>query len=267
MGSISDYLENELLDHVFNASYTPPATVYLALSTSDPTDDASGLSEPSGNGYARKAITFGAAASRTITQSTDVTFDQATGSWGTISHWALMDAETSGNMMAHGAFAESKQVVDGNTPYVSSGEVYIEFQAGEISDYLANALLDFAFRNQALSSPDTYVALTIATVSDSDTGSTISEPSGGAYARVQVNPNGGSSPTWNTASSGEVDNADEISFPTATASWGTAVATAICDASTAGNLLFYDNGDLPDQAIGSGDTVKFAIGSFAVQMS
>jgi hypothetical protein len=58
MGSFSNYLENELLDHVFGAAaYSAPATLYVGLSTADPTDDDSGLAEPSGNGYARVAVT------------------------------------------------------------------------------------------------------------------------------------------------------------------------------------------------------------------
>ncbi len=36
MGSVSDFLEGKLLDHIFNAAYTPPGTVYLGLSTADP---------------------------------------------------------------------------------------------------------------------------------------------------------------------------------------------------------------------------------------
>ena len=54
MGGFSDYWENKILDHIFGkGSYTPP-TIYVGLSTADPTDDGSGLAEPSGNGYARK---------------------------------------------------------------------------------------------------------------------------------------------------------------------------------------------------------------------
>lgn len=66
MGSLSDYSENELLDHLCNAAYTPPATVYLGFSTADPTDDASGIAEPAGGNYGRKAIAFDAAASRKV---------------------------------------------------------------------------------------------------------------------------------------------------------------------------------------------------------
>lgn len=277
MGSITDYLEGELLDHVLNNSAAPQtATVYLALATADPTDAATGASmnEVADSGsYARKAITFGTAGTptaRRIIQSATVTFDQATGSWGTITHWAIVDSAThgAGNVLAHGALASSKSVVSGNTPSVASGEVYVEFSAGEISDYLAEALLDYIFRNQAFTPPATYVALTTATIADTDTGATITEPAGGAYARKLVSPNGGSSPTWDLAASSVVDNTHDIDMTASGASWGTIVAVAIVDNATAGagNLLLYDNG-LTDQAVGDGDTAHFAAGDLDIQMS
>ena len=61
------------------------------------------------------------------------------------------------------------------------------------------------FSNTAYSKPDTYIALTTATISDTATGSTITEPSGNNYARKQVNINGGSSPTWSAGSVGRAD--------------------------------------------------------------
>ena len=277
MGSISDFLENELLDHIFNgagAAYTPPTTVYLGLSTADPGDDGSGLAEPSGNGYARKAIAFDAAASRLINQTSQVTFDQATGSWGTITHWAAFDALTSGNMLAHGSLSTQKEVVNGNTPSVAAGEADISFKAlgskgdttNNISDYLANKLLDFAFRNQIFTQPDTYCAMCTANIADNDTGSSISEPAGGAYARKQVNPNGGSSPTWDLAAAGLVDNTHDITFADPTASWGSITAQAILDALTAGNLLFFDN-DITEQTPDSGDTVKVPAGDWDASLT
>lgn len=275
MGSITDFLEAELLDHVFNAVYTPPATVYLALCTGDPTDAATGASMnecANQYAYARTAITFGAAATRRVTQSGDVQFPQASGGgWGTVTHWAIVDTNTygSGNVLAHGAFGASKAVNDGNTPTVASTEVYVEISAGEVSDYLANALLDFAFRNQAFSAPDTYVALIITNpVTDSMTGSTITEPSGGSYARVQVNVNGGVSPTWDLAAGTTptlVDNTHQIDFPTATGDWGTIIAVAIVDAASAGNLLFYDN-TMTDQPVGNGDDSNFPIGDLDITL-
>jgi len=267
MGSLSDYLENALLDHVLNQNtYTPPTTIYIALSTADPQDDGSGVSEPSGGGYARQPITFGAASNRRVTQDADVEFPQATADWGTVTHWALFDASTGGNMLAYGDLASAKTVYEGNVPTIASGEVYIEFSAGYISDYLANALLDFVFRNQTYTSPSTYVALTTSTVSDSDTGSTISEPLGNGYSRVLVNPSGGSSPAWGTVSNGTIENVDNIDVgPASGGSWGTIVATALVDASSGGNVLFYDN-NVADQEVGDGDTYRFPVGDFNISM-
>jgi len=271
MGSLSDFSELELLDHVFSAAYSPVATVYLALCTADPTDAGTGASmnECANSGsYARKAIAFGAAASRRITQSGVVTFDAATGAWGTVSHWALVDSGTygAGNLLASGAFAVSKSIVSGNTPSVADAQVYTEYSAGEISTYLANKLLDLMFRNQAYSKPATHVALAVSALADADTDITAKECSGTSYARKQVNINGGSSPTWDLAASGVVDNTHAVTFPTAGGTWSTIVGVGICDAATTGNLLFYDNTQA-DQAVGSGDTVSYAVGVLDIEMS
>lgn len=263
MGSLSDYLELKLLDHVFNAAYTPVATVYLALFESDPTDAFSGT-ETAYTSYARQAIAFDAAASRSISQTALETFPANTGSTVTITHWGIFDALTVGNGLAHGSFAVSKQVNNGNTPSVAAGEITVSFSAGEISDYLANNLLDFAFRNQAFSAPATYVALVDTIVVDADTGTTISEPAAG-YAREIVNVNGGASPTWDLAAAGLVDNTHLIQFDTPTGSWGTIVGVAIVDALTLGNLLCYDNG-MGDQAVGTDDDVEFPIGDLDITL-
>ena len=78
MSEFSDYLENALINAVLrNTSYTSPATVYVALFTSDPTDAGTGT-ELSGNGYARTAVTFGSPSNGVTTNSADVTFPTAT---------------------------------------------------------------------------------------------------------------------------------------------------------------------------------------------
>jgi hypothetical protein len=121
MGSFGNYLEDELLDHVFGAAaYTAPVTLYLALSTADPTDDASGIAEPSGGSYARLAVTnnatnFPAASGGSKSNGVDMTFATATGSWGVITHMAIYDALTGGNMLAHAALTASKTIDSGDT--------------------------------------------------------------------------------------------------------------------------------------------------------
>jgi hypothetical protein len=126
MGSFADYWENEILDHLFGkGSYTPP-TIYVGLSTADPTDDASGLAEPSGNSYARVATSgadWNTASGGTIDNANDISFPQASGSWGTLTHFALFDAASGGNMLAHGSLSISKIINSGDTAKFAAGDL------------------------------------------------------------------------------------------------------------------------------------------------
>jgi hypothetical protein len=129
--SFSNFWEKEILDHLFGkGSYTPP-TIYVALSTADPTDDGSGMAEPSGNGYARKqtaagdwnvAVT-GGDGKGLIDNANDLTFPEATGSWGTITHFALYDAASGGNFCCHGVLSASKPIGSGDTAKFAAGEL------------------------------------------------------------------------------------------------------------------------------------------------
>src|SRR4030043_1969614 len=113
MGGFSNYWENKILDHIFGkGSYTPP-TMYVGLSTADPADEGAGWAEPSGNSYARvqtSASDWNTASKGYMDNAGDITFDQATGSWGTITHFALFDAATAGNMLAHGTLSQPKAI-------------------------------------------------------------------------------------------------------------------------------------------------------------
>ncbi len=128
MGSFTDYWENEILDHLFGkGSYTPP-TIYVGLSMTNPLDDASGLSEPTGNGYARvqtSASDWSMASGGYLDNANEITFAQATGSWGTITHFALFDAATGGNMLAHGALSQSTSVDNSDVAGFEVGDLGI----------------------------------------------------------------------------------------------------------------------------------------------
>ena len=129
MGSISDYLETELMDHLVGNAYTQP-TLYLALSTADFLDDGSGAAEPVGGNYARKAhAVWDVAATRLTRNDGVITFNQASGAWGLISHWGIFDALTVGNLLAHGSLDVSKDVVSGNTPSFADAEIEVSFDA------------------------------------------------------------------------------------------------------------------------------------------
>jgi len=126
MGAFTNFLENELLDHTLGTgSYTMPTTVYVSLHTADPTETGSSAAEVSGNNYARTAATFSAASGGSTSNSGDVTFPTASGSWGTVTHWALWDASTAGNALYYGALTASKTVGANDIVKISSGQLTI----------------------------------------------------------------------------------------------------------------------------------------------
>lgn len=121
MAAISDYLENALINEVLrNVGYTPAATVYLALFTTA-TTDAGGGTEATGGSYARQAITFSAASGGATSNSGAVSFTNMPAV--TITHAAIMDASTSGNMLFHGALTASKTVGAGDTLTFAVGDI------------------------------------------------------------------------------------------------------------------------------------------------
>ena len=122
MSAMSDYLENEILDHILSVgSYTMPSAVYVGLSTGSFGDDNSGT-ELSGSNYSRVAATFSAAASGTTSNSAAIEFAAATGSWGSISHFGVFDSAASGNLLIHGAFSSAKTIENGDVLKISTGD-------------------------------------------------------------------------------------------------------------------------------------------------
>lgn len=125
MAAFSNYLENALINGTLRATtYTAPTTVYVGLFTTDPTDAGSGT-EVSGNAYARRAATFAAPSNGAASTNADVQFPQATGNWGTITHFAIFDALTTGNMLFHGALTTSKIINTGDVFKIASGSLTV----------------------------------------------------------------------------------------------------------------------------------------------
>ena len=125
MAEMSNYLENALINATLrNTSYTSPAAVYVSLHTADPTDAGTGT-EVSGGSYARKSATFAAPSNGVSASSADVTFDQATGSWGTITHIGIWDALTTGNLLYHTPLTTSKTIDSGDIFKIASGSLTV----------------------------------------------------------------------------------------------------------------------------------------------
>lgn len=134
MSAASNYTENKVLDHALGtASWTAPSTVYLGLFTNTSGNAATNLEAgtltdevtTAGSAYGRETISFGSASGGSASNSGTVTFSAATSNWGTITHVAVMDAATGGNVLFWGAVTTSKTIESGDTFQVSSGNLSI----------------------------------------------------------------------------------------------------------------------------------------------
>jgi len=135
MSQMSDYLEVELRKHVFRTgSFTKPAALHVGLFTAAPSD-AGGGTEVSGGSYARVArapldanwtapdSTGGVTANAAL-----ITFAAPTANWGTVTHFAIFDAASGGNLITWGALSASR-IINNNdaAPEFAIGALVVTF--------------------------------------------------------------------------------------------------------------------------------------------
>lgn len=122
MAGLVDAFEAIILDGIMgDPDYTPPANWFVALSTTTPTEAGGNFTEPVGNAYARVSTAdadwSAAVGAQPSTKSNGnaITFPTASGSWGTVTHFGLFDASTSGNFRMWGVLTASKTIGNGDT--------------------------------------------------------------------------------------------------------------------------------------------------------
>jgi hypothetical protein len=124
--SLTNSFETSVLTYLFTAG-TPspvrPTAWYLGLFTATP-GEAGGGTELSGSGYARQSFSF-TVSGDTATNSAAIEFPAATASWGTITHVAVFDALTTGNMIVYATLTASKVIDTGDVLRVPSGDLDI----------------------------------------------------------------------------------------------------------------------------------------------
>ena len=125
MAAFSTYLDNKILDHILGtASFTMPATVYVALYTVTPTI-AGGGTEAAYTGYARvtTASLWSAAASGSKSNSGPLSFPACTGGSSPVVAFGILDASSAGNLLAFGSCTLS--VSSGITPSFATGQLTV----------------------------------------------------------------------------------------------------------------------------------------------
>lgn len=125
MPALSDFAEKLMLDFCFNTeTATRPTSWYVALYTATPSDSGGGT-EVSTFGYARQAVTFDAVTSPggTTQNAGSVAFTASGGSWGSITHFGIFDAVTTGNLLAWTNMDTARTVNDAETLTFAIGDI------------------------------------------------------------------------------------------------------------------------------------------------
>ncbi len=143
MSQMSDYLENQHVDHIFRtATFGKPASLYIALFTSAPSDSGPGT-EVAGGSYARiqrnpldanwtatqGGVVGASTGSSGLTQNAAaIVFPAPTASWGVLTHVGIFDAVVGGNMLFGGALMTPKTVNAGDAaPSFPAGALTVVF--------------------------------------------------------------------------------------------------------------------------------------------
>lgn len=132
-----------------------------------------------------------------------------------------------------------------------------------LSNYGERLALDITTNAVSGNTPANTRFVALYTVAPGETGGG-TEVSGNGYLRRAITfaPSATDPGTGVTSAS----NTAEVLFPTATGDWGTIVAMAILDASTAGNMIWYGNLQ-SSRIVNNGDTFRFVIGGIVLTMA
>lgn len=124
-----------------------------------------------------------------------------------------------------------------------------------MSNFLANAIINATVRNTAYSSPaNVWVALYSVAPTANTSGT---ELSGNNYSRQNV--------TFSAPSGGVANSNVTVTFSATGNNWPAVVATAITDASTAGNILWYST--IATQVVLASGNITLTSGNITLTVS
>ena len=144
MSEMSDYLEDEIVKHIFRTgSFTKPTVLAFALLTTAADDDddgqfttSTGVEVANSGAYARQDRppldanwTATSGGDGQTDNAAAITYPTATGNWGTVAAMAICDSTTydAGNMLFHSPVDTSKAVNTDDTAEFAAGAVTVTF--------------------------------------------------------------------------------------------------------------------------------------------
>ena len=141
MSQLSDYLEQNLLNHILNeVSFSVPTSTHVALFTVTPSDSGGGT-EVTGGAYARKYVAPNASAATTkwnsaasdppgfvVDNAAEIAFPQATANWGNVVAFGIFTHPTTGNLLYWGPLAATKTVNANDTFKFAAGDLNLRLE-------------------------------------------------------------------------------------------------------------------------------------------
>lgn len=262
---------SETLNWLFREGSYEWYYIEVALCRSNPLTNGYTLDEPDpAAGYGRKLLGWGtehwsSASGGKVSNTIPLAFNEATDSWGTITHFALLGADLHGlyGILAYGLLAEPLNIPKGIVPTFPVGALEIELDGdGCFSDFLENTALNMFSQVAYYGIQYVYVGFCTADPTDAGTGADCSElPDEKGYARVETDRD-----YWAYAVTGLMYNVEDIVFEEATADWELATHWALFDSGVygEGNMLMHGlftdfAGELPEpKIVRVGDTPRIA---------
>ena len=226
----TNFFENAMLNLMRNVSIPAVETPYLALFMSDPGDEGDNGYEVEYTGYARQPIAFSVPAEYgtglAIQNTEQISFAECPVNLGAVTHVAVMDSLSGGNMLLYGQLDTVLNLQAGVTPIFRIGAVKWIW-TGNLGTYYRTKIMN-VFRNEACPGFAPYIGLC-----NGDPEGAGAEFAGYNYERIPLSV---SAPAQQPNGTAMCSNVNELISNEATGNWGTMSYVCVYDAEINGQL-------------------------------
>lgn len=113
----SNYFRNLVAGHIFGTDTASPLpqTFYLALSSTEPQADGTGVTEPGAAEYVRPSLVLGPPVDGTCANTQQAEFETGESTWGTFGWFALYDAAEGGHLIGGNSITNAPALVPGSS--------------------------------------------------------------------------------------------------------------------------------------------------------
>lgn len=229
----TNYFEKMVLNTIRGQTATAPSALYLALYLNNPGESGTEGTEVSYAGYSRQPVVFSSPAPVSggmgIENTEDLTFPMAPSVMSSVTHIGVMDSQTGSNMLIYGEFTEGLSMEANESPVIVAGE----------AKWWLMGNFSMAFRQKVLgllcgkSMVGFIPHLGLFQGNPEDGGA---ELSGENYERVAMPF---SAPAEQVGGQMKIALSERITLVRSNAPWGLWNYTAVCDAVTGGQVVYY----------------------------